>query len=42
MRYWIIFAAAILLLVLIIQAFRKIPLDRTEGNLDPVKPLFED
>ena len=42
MRYWIIFAAAILLLVLIIHAFRKIPLDRTEGNLDPVKPLFED
>ena len=42
MRYWIIFAAAILLLVLIIQAFRKIPLDRAQGNLDPVKPLFED
>ena len=41
-RYWIIFAAAILLLVLIIQAFRRIPLDRTEGNMDPVKPLFED
>ena len=42
MRYWIIFAAAILLLVLIIHAFHKIPLDRAQGNLDPVKPLFED
>ncbi|MBQ6243891.1 MAG: CPBP family intramembrane metalloprotease [Bacteroidales bacterium] len=42
MRYWIIFAAAILLLVLIIHAFRKIPLEHAEGNLDPVKPLFED
>ena len=41
-RYWTLFATAILLLVLIIQAFRKIPLDREAGNLDPVNPLFED
>ena len=42
MRYWIIFAAAILLLVLIINAFRRIPLEQPEGNLDTVKPLFEE
>lgn len=42
MRYWIVFAAAILMLVLIIQAFRSIPLERPEGNMDPVKPLFEE
>ena len=41
-RYWTLFATAILLLVLIIQAFRKIPLEREQGNLDPVNPLFED
>ena len=42
MRYWIIFAAAILLLVLIVNAFRRIPLEQPQGNLDPVKPLFEE
>ena len=42
MRYWIIFAAAILLIVLIVNAFRRIPLERPEGNLDTVKPLFEE
>ena len=42
MRYWIVFAAATLMLVLIIQAFRSIPLERPEGNMDPVKPLFEE
>ena len=42
MRYWIIFAAAILLLVLIVNAFRRIPQEQPQGNLDPVKPLFEE
>ena len=42
MRYWIIFAAAVLLIVLIVNAFRRIPLERPEGNLDTVKPLFEE
>ena len=42
MRYWIVFAACILLLVLVVNAFRRIPLERAQGNLDPVKPLFED
>ena len=42
MRYWIIFAAAILLLVLIVNAFRRIPLEQPQGNMDPVKPLFEE
>jgi hypothetical protein len=30
------------MLVLIVRAFRRIPLERPEGNLDPVKPLFEE
>ena len=42
MRYWILFAAAILLLILIVRAFARIPLERPEGNMDPVKPLFEE
>lgn len=42
MRYWIIFAACLLLLVLIVNAFRRIPEERPEGNIDPVKPLFEE
>ena len=42
MRYWIIFAACILLLVLIIHEFGRIPVVREAGNLDPVKPLFEE
>ena len=41
-RYWIIFAAAILLLALVILAFRRIVPERPEGNIDPVKPLFEE
>ena len=41
MRYWIIFAACILMIVLIIQSFRRIPLEYGRGTLDPVKPLFE-
>ena len=41
MRYWIIFAACILMIVLIVQSFRRIPLEHERGNLDPVKPLFE-
>ena len=41
-RYWILFFAAILLLTLIVRAFTRIPLERPEGNMDPVKPWFED
>ena len=42
-RYWIIFAASILLLlVLIIRAFLRIPQERQEGNMDEVKPVFEE
>ena len=40
--YWIIFAACVLLIVLIVRAFRRIPLEQPEGNMDPVKPLFEE
>ena len=42
MRYWIIFAACILLIILIVRAFARIPLDRREGNLDPVPALFDE
>ena len=42
MRYWIIFAACILLLVLIVNAFKRIPLEQPEGNMDRVKPIFEE
>ena len=41
-HYWIIFAAGILLLILIIRAFLRIPQERQEGNMDEVKPLFEE
>ena len=41
-RYWIIFFAAILLIALIVTEFRRIPLERPQGNMDPVKPLFEE
>ncbi|MBR3652940.1 MAG: CPBP family intramembrane metalloprotease [Bacteroidales bacterium] len=40
--YWILVAASTLLVVLIVRAFRRIPLEKTEGNFDPVKPLFEE
>lgn len=40
--YWIIVAASALLLVLIVRAFRRIPMEQPEGNMDPVKPLFEE
>jgi membrane protease YdiL (CAAX protease family) len=42
MRYWIVFAACILLLVLVIRAFSRIPQQYESGNMDPRKPLFED
>ena len=41
-RYWIIFFACILLLVLVLRVFHRIPLERPEGNMDSVKPLFEE
>ncbi|MCR4859870.1 MAG: CPBP family intramembrane metalloprotease [Bacteroidales bacterium] len=40
-RYWVIFAACLLLLVLIINAFRKIPVTQPTGGIDPVPSLFE-
>ena len=42
MRYWIIFAAGILLLVLILHVFAGIPKEHPHGNLDPVPSLFEE
>ena len=42
MRYWIIFAACILLIILIVRAFARIPQEREEGNLDPVPALFDE
>ncbi len=41
-QYWIIFAGCVLLTALIILAFKRIQLERPEGNIDPVKPLFEE
>ena len=41
-RYWLIFFACILLIVLIVQAFRRIPQEYPQGNMTPVKPLFEE
>lgn len=41
-RYWVIFFACLLLLVLIIRSFNRIPKEYPDGNLDPIKPLFEE
>ena len=41
-RYWVIFSACILVIVLIIQSFRRIPLEYEIGNIDPVKPIFDE
>ena len=41
-RYWVIFFACLLLLVLIVRSFNRIPKEFPEGNIDPVKPLFEE
>ena len=41
-RYWLIFAGCILLLVLIVRSFARIPKERGNGNLDPVPALFEE
>lgn len=41
-RYWVIFFAGLLLLVLIIRSFNRIPKEYPDGNLDPIKPLFEE
>ena len=40
MQYWIIFAACLLVLILVVRAFGRIPEERKEGNLDPVPALF--
>lgn len=40
--YWIIFAACILLLVLIVRVFARIPLQSGEGNCDRRPSLFEE
>ena len=39
--YWIVFAACILLVALVIKKFSEIPLERPEGNMDKVASLFE-
>ena len=40
-RYWVIFAACILLIVLIIGQFKRIPLQQPRGNMDEIPPIFE-
>ena len=40
--YWIIFAACAMLVVLTVRAFARVTKEQTVGNLDPVKPLFEE
>ena len=40
--YWVIFAGCVLLLVLIIRAFRRIPLQDPKGNSDTVPALFNE
>ena len=42
MRYWVIFFACILMLVLVVKAFLRIPMQQESGNMDPVNALFED
>ena len=42
MQYWLIFFACLLVLVLVIRAFSRIPLERPQGNLDPIPSLFEE
>ena len=42
MQYWIIFFACLLLLVLVIRAFARIPQEQPQGNIDPVPSLFEE
>ena len=42
MAYWIIFFACILLLVLIIRSFARIPEEHKDGNMDPVPALFSE
>lgn len=40
-QYWPIFAGCLLLAILIIRKFSEIPVEKTSGNLDVVKPVFE-
>lgn len=40
-QYWILFAASILLIALIVLAFSRIPMQDSKGNSDTVAPLFE-
>ena len=42
MQYWVVFGACILVLVLTVRAFSRIRPEQPEGNMDPVKPLFEE
>jgi len=39
--YWIIFAACLMMLILIVKFFVAIPLENKEGNMDKVPSLFE-
>ncbi len=41
--YWTVFAACILMLVLIVTGFRKIDVEKTEtGNISVISPIFKD
>ncbi len=40
-QYWVIAAACFLLTVLVALEFRKVKLQKPEGNIDEVPPLFE-
>ena len=42
MQYWVVLGACILVLVLTVRAFSRIRPEQPEGNMDPVKPLFEE
>ncbi|MBR4826943.1 MAG: CPBP family intramembrane metalloprotease [Bacteroidales bacterium] len=39
--FWIILAASVIITALTVLAFRRIPLQRASGNLDPVPSIFD-
>lgn len=41
MQYWILFAASVLLIILIVRVFARIPLKDSKSGCDTVPPLFE-
>jgi len=38
--YWIYFGVAVLIIALVVLAFKKVPLNRSYGNCDVVPPIF--